>query len=87
MEDNLAKKARLQLEIPCSVLKETEINTGSIVQLSNLRNTTIREPTSENAQARASGSDETKVRIIEVEFIGVDKHYPLIWHIKEMVYK
>ena len=54
--------------------------------MTNLRNTTIREPTNENQAWKQNNANEAKVRAIEIELINPDKNYPLIWDIKEMIY-
>jgi len=74
MDSKNKKKARLQLELPLSILSDADA-----------KNTTIREPTNENTGTKMSNPDEMKLKVITIEFLDPDKSYPLIWHIKQMI--
>lgn len=75
MDKYSVNKTRLLVEIPLYSNKTTEYCSSKVIELSNLRTTTLREPT----EVFNAKSEDTK------QFIDSDENYLLIWHIKEMI--
>ncbi|CAI2365047.1 unnamed protein product [Moneuplotes crassus] len=69
-------KATLEIEIPYSYIKDYNQGCSSGPQTSCVRySTTLR-----------TGSNETQLKKLKIEFINPDDNFPLIWDIKERVF-